>query len=100
MWVWVVWQYTFVNSGKCYSHAFEKQAIRTATAATVKHSADLYAMPASTLQTQHQHWLALESVTLQERVWKDATCISNLVLGIEDFTILEKDTPTTQVSIT
>ncbi|WP_169050223.1 hypothetical protein [Paenibacillus polymyxa] len=44
-------------------------------------------MPASTLQTKHQHWLASAIERLQERVWQDADCTSKLVLGVDDLAI-------------
>ncbi|WP_296973789.1 transposase family protein [Thermobacillus sp. ZCTH02-B1] len=61
-----VWKYSFVRPGRRYSTAFEQQAIRTASVSTVKQSAEIYHIPASTLQTKHQQWLSVESERLRQ----------------------------------
>lgn len=92
-----VWHYAFVGPGKRYSFAFEKQAIHIAAASTVQQSATIHELPGTTLQTQYQRWLAVESGQLQERAWHDAIGTTNLVPGIDDFAIRKGHTYNTGI---
>ncbi|WP_225999310.1 hypothetical protein [Paenibacillus sp. BJ-4] len=91
-----VWQYGFVAPGKRYSSAFEKQALRTATVATVKQSAGRHALPAST-PDQAATMVITESERLQEQAWFDATSTASLVLEVDNFAIRKGHTCNTDV---
>ncbi|WP_281884151.1 transposase [Paenibacillus sp. YYML68] len=82
-----VWSYDFVRPKQRYSQLFRSRIVEHALGSTAAHSAQMQQTPVSTVQDMHNKAVPMLSEQLIERAWEEAQEGSNLILGIDDFSI-------------